>query len=110
LFKNPEVTPADQLDFKWADCDEEGLIKFMVTEKGFSEERVRNGIKRLQKQKGQSTQLRLDSFFKRVAPAADSVKPGAAKTADNAKRKGAASGSAAAKKAKSGGAGAPRPK
>lgn len=78
----------------------------MVTEKGFSEDRVRNGIKRLQKQKGQSTQLRLDSFFKRVAPAGDSLKPGAEQSA---KRKNGAAATGA-KKAKSGGGAGRRPK
>ena len=36
----------------------------MVEEKGFSEERIRNGIKKLSKARQGSTQGRLDGFFK----------------------------------------------
>jgi hypothetical protein len=64
LFKEPEVTPADQVELKWEKPDEEGLIKFMVEEKGFSEERIRNGAKKLLKGREGNTQGRLDSFFK----------------------------------------------
>ncbi|CAF0879238.1 unnamed protein product [Rotaria sp. Silwood1] len=36
LFKEPEVLPADATDLKWTDPDEEGLVTYMVNEKGFS--------------------------------------------------------------------------
>ena len=58
------MTPADQVELKWEKPDEAGLIKFMVEEKGFSEERIRNGTKKLLKGREGNTQGRLDSFFK----------------------------------------------
>jgi flap endonuclease-1 len=36
----------------------------MCTEKGFSEERMRNGVKKILKARNTGTQVRLDSFFK----------------------------------------------
>ena len=36
LFKEPEVTPASDVELKWEKPDEEELVNFMVTEKGFS--------------------------------------------------------------------------
>ncbi|KAG7140520.1 Flap endonuclease 1 like protein [Verticillium longisporum] len=43
LFLNPDVRPADHpdCDFKWEKPDIEGLVTFLVTEKGFSEDRTR---------------------------------------------------------------------
>lgn len=64
LFKEPEVTPGDDLDFKWEKPDEEGLVKYMCEEKGFAEDRIRNGAKKLIKARQGTTQGRLDSFFK----------------------------------------------
>ncbi|KAG7107373.1 Flap endonuclease 1 like protein [Verticillium longisporum] len=42
LFLNPDVRPADHADcdFKWEKPDIEGLVTFLVTEKGFSEDRT----------------------------------------------------------------------
>ncbi len=53
---------------KWTEPNEEGLVKFMCDQKGFSEDRIRNGIKKLMKGRQGSTQGRLDSFFKVLAP------------------------------------------
>jgi len=64
LFKTPEVTPADEVELKWEKPDEEALVAFMCGEKGFQEERIRNGCKKLVKARGGATQGRLDSFFK----------------------------------------------
>ncbi|KDN72092.1 putative XPG domain-containing protein [Colletotrichum sublineola] len=66
LFLNPDVRPADDplCDFKWEKPDMEGLIQFLVTEKGFSEDRVRAGGARLEKNLKSSQQVRLDGFFK----------------------------------------------
>jgi len=64
LFKNPEVTDPKELELKWGEPDEDGLVKFMVEEKAFNEERIRNGCKKLMKAKSTSTQGRLDTFFK----------------------------------------------
>lgn len=63
LFLNPEITKAEDLDFKWSEPDVEGLVKFMCGDKQFAEDRIRNGCKKLMKAKGASTQGRLDSFF-----------------------------------------------
>jgi len=49
LFKNPDVAPADDIDLKWTDPDEDGLIEYLVKEKQFNEERVRKGIEKLKK-------------------------------------------------------------
>lgn len=56
LFLKPEVTEPDQLDYKWEAPDVEGLVNFLVVEKGFSEERVRSGAARLSKGLKTSTQ------------------------------------------------------
>lgn len=39
-------------------------MKYMCEEKGFNEERIRNGSKKLAKARSGTTQGRLDSFFK----------------------------------------------
>lgn len=44
----------------------EGLVQFLVTEKGFSEDRVRNAAQRLQKNVKTAQQARLEGFFKAV--------------------------------------------
>lgn len=69
LFFNPDVRKADdpQCDFKWESPDVEGLVKFLVTDKGFSEDRVRNGAARLAKNLKTAQQSRLEGFFKPVA-------------------------------------------
>lgn len=64
LFLEPEVTPAIDLELKWQKPDEEKLIDFMCKKNGFSEERIRNGAKKILKAKQSSTQGRMDSFFK----------------------------------------------
>jgi flap endonuclease-1 len=45
----------------------EGLVQFLVTEKGFSEDRVRGAAARLQKSLKTAQQARLEGFFKPVA-------------------------------------------
>ena len=67
LFTAPDVTPASEIELKWEKPDEDGLVAYMCGEKGFSEDRIRNGCKKLDKARGGSTQGRLDSFFKVVA-------------------------------------------
>jgi len=94
LFKEPEVTPASEVDLKWEKPDEDALVKFMCEEKGFQEERIRNGAKKLLKARQTSTQGRLDSFFK-VLPSP---------TPANNKRKSEDGKGGSAKKAKGGAA------
>jgi|UniRef100_A0A7S3B7B3 flap endonuclease-1 len=64
LFKEPDVTAKDSMpSFTWTNPDEEGMIQYMVKEKTFSEDRVRNIISRLKKARGKGKQNRLESFF-----------------------------------------------
>lgn len=69
LFINPDVRPADhpECDFKWEAPNVDGLIDFLVKEKGFNEDRVRNGAARLTKNLKTAQQSRLEGFFKPVA-------------------------------------------
>jgi flap endonuclease-1 len=68
LFFNPDVRPADHpdCDFQWKQPDVDGLVKFLVEEKGFSEDRVRSAAQRLQKNLKTAQQARLEGFFKPV--------------------------------------------
>jgi len=69
LFKEPDVRPADdpECNFEWKAPDVDGLVKFLVEEKGFSEDRVKNGAARLAKSLKSAQQSRLEGFFKPVA-------------------------------------------
>ncbi|CAH1779380.1 unnamed protein product [Owenia fusiformis] len=64
LFKEPDVTAGADVELKWTAPKEEELIKYMCEEKGFNEDRIRNGIKKIKSSRTGSTQGRLDSFFK----------------------------------------------
>ncbi|KAJ3375954.1 Elongation of fatty acids protein 2 [Allomyces arbusculus] len=90
LFKEPEVTDPETIELKWNDPDEEGLVEFMCKKNGFNEERIRNGVKRLQKSKSSGVQGRLDGFFKVTPKAATDGdkkrKADSAKTAPGAKK------------------------
>lgn len=63
LFMNPEISKADEVEFKWEEPDLEGLIEFMVKEKGFNEDRIRSGAEKLKKALKSGVQGRLDGFF-----------------------------------------------
>ncbi|KAF9892591.1 Elongation of fatty acids protein 2 [Aspergillus nanangensis] len=69
LFLHPDVRDANdpECDFKWEAPDVDGLIDFLVKDKGFNEDRVRNGAARLQKNMKSAQQSRLEGFFKPVA-------------------------------------------
>lgn len=67
LFVSPEIASAEELDLKWTDPDEEGIVKYLCGDRQFSEERVRAGVKKILKSKQSGTQGRLDSFFKVVS-------------------------------------------
>jgi len=66
LFLEPDVRKADdpECDFKWESPDVPGLVKYLVEEKGFNEDRVRSGAARLSKNLKSSQQARLEGFFK----------------------------------------------
>ncbi|PQE19344.1 hypothetical protein CJF31_00009444 [Rutstroemia sp. NJR-2017a BVV2] len=68
LFFKPDVRPADHedCDFKWEAPDIEGLVEFLVVEKGFSEDRVRSAAAKLTKNLKSSQQARLEGFFKPI--------------------------------------------
>ncbi|KAH9999631.1 PIN domain-like protein [Russula compacta] len=63
IFEQPDVTPSDQIELEWAPPDVEGLVDFLVKEKGFNEERVRKGAEKLAKSLNAKQQGRLDGFF-----------------------------------------------
>jgi len=63
LFKNPLVTPYNEVSIKFNDPDEKGLIEFLVKEKGFDEKKINNALERVKKSRKQTTQQRLDNFF-----------------------------------------------
>jgi len=71
LFQKPEVTPSSELKLEWKKPDVEGLVEFLVKEKGFDEERVKKGAAKLTQAMSQKQQGRLDGFFKPVAPKTD---------------------------------------
>lgn len=64
LFKNPEVTPANEIVLKWTAADTEKLTEFLVKENNFDEGRLASGMKRLAEAKKKSNQVRIDQFFK----------------------------------------------
>ncbi len=76
LFLNPDVRSADdpECDFKWEAPDVEGLVQFLVHEKGFNEDRVRAAAQRLQKNVKTAQQSRLEGFFKAVPKTEDEKK------------------------------------
>ena len=60
----PDVLTAETIPaLKWGECDEEGLVSFLVGEKNFSEERVRSAIRKLNANKGKSSQGRPEYPF-----------------------------------------------
>jgi len=63
LFVQPDVIPAEEVKLVWKDPDEEGLIQYLVHEKGFQLDRVKSGMERMKKARGKSTQKRMESFF-----------------------------------------------
>ncbi|KAJ3734159.1 flap endonuclease 1 [Lentinula guzmanii] len=74
LFMKPNVTPADELELEWKNPDVDGLIQFLVTEKGFNEDRVRKGAEKLQKFLNTKQQGRLDGFFTVTAKPKEAAK------------------------------------
>jgi len=90
LFMEPDVTDPNEVELKWSDPDDEEVVKFMVEEKGFSEDRIRNGLKKLKSCKSKSSQGRLDDFFK-VLPSSGKrkveEKKSGSKKSTNKKRK-----------------------
>ncbi|CAE7217982.1 unnamed protein product [Rhizoctonia solani] len=108
LFLKPDVTPADQVELVWEAPDVDGLVQFLVVEKGFNEERVRKGAEKLTKMLNTKQQGRLDGFFKVTESAGSKSKATAGKGATSgkgagAKRKADDKKDTSGKKAKTGG-------
>ncbi|KAI9742107.1 MAG: Elongation of fatty acids protein 2 [Cirrosporium novae-zelandiae] len=92
LFLNPDVRDASDpaCDFKWEAPDVDGLVKYLVQEKGFNEDRVRSGAAKLTKNLKTAQQSRLEGFFKPVAKTEEekaSLKRKAEVKAQEAKKK-----------------------
>jgi flap endonuclease-1 len=66
LFLEAEVSETDDIQFTWDKPDETGLVEFLCKQKGFNEDRVKNGCAKLVKSKGKSAQGRMDSFFTKL--------------------------------------------
>ena len=83
LFQEPDVRSADHDDckFDWNEPDVEGLIQFLVVEKGFSEDRVKSAAEKLKKNLKTAQQSRLEGFFK-VVPKTEEEKKAAKRKAD----------------------------
>lgn len=81
LFFTPDVINQDEHSLKWSSPDMEGLIDFLVRQKGFSEERVRAGAAKLSKGSSQAPQGRLTDFFKPAKRSAPEKAPTSVKKA-----------------------------
>ncbi|XP_063908078.1 flap endonuclease 1 [Zophobas morio] len=92
LFYDPEVMEATNIELKWNDPDEEGMVKFLCGDKQFNEERVRNGVKKLLKSRGSSVQGRLDGFFTVLSTTPAKRKADDKKQTTNKKKKGSGGG------------------
>ena len=97
LFKNPLVTDPKDLELKWKLPNEEGLLKFLVTDRSFNEDRIKKAIVKLTKAKKTASQGRLDGFFK-VIPNPNGNSEKSDPKADALKRKKGSKGAAVSKK------------
>ncbi|CAO3633000.1 unnamed protein product [Mucor hiemalis] len=75
LFTTPEVTPGSEIELNWEAPDVEACIQFMVKEKGFSEDRIRNGCEKLNRELKKATQTRVQDFFKVLPSTSTPKKP-----------------------------------
>jgi len=103
LFETPVVTPSAEVELKWSDPDEAGILEFLVEQKGFSADRIAGGIAKLKKLRTGGQQMRMDAFFKPSTSAAPPASSGVKRAAEDAK---AAAKAAAKSGGKGGGKGA----
>lgn len=89
LFVRPDVTEAGEVELKWTDPDEEGLVAFMCGDRQFREERIRGGVQKILKTRTSTTQGRLDGFFKVLGttPKAAATPPGKRKADEKGAKK-----------------------
>ncbi|OLL22218.1 Flap endonuclease 1 [Neolecta irregularis DAH-3] len=76
LFMKPDIVDPETVELKWEPPRTEELVDFLVKEKGFNEDRVRNNAIKLGKEVNKKQQRRLENFF---APMEDSTDTAAAK-------------------------------
>ncbi|KAH9038247.1 PIN domain-like protein [Lactarius pseudohatsudake] len=88
VFAEPDVTPADQIQLEWVAPNVDGLVEFLVKEKGFNEERVRKGAEKLAKSLNAKQQGRLDGFFTATANTSAPKKKDASTKGKDVKGKG----------------------
>jgi len=83
LFHEADVADPESLrdDIKWTAPDEEGLVDYLVEQKGFNVDRVRNAIVRLKKARTKGGQRRMDAFFTSGKPKAAAAKGASSKPA-----------------------------
>ena len=93
LFVEPNVlkNTITEGELKIKDVDEDGLINFLVQDQGFSEDRVRAALKRIENFKKKSSQSRIDSFFKVIPKDSPKKKQPEPAKRSNEKGKGSAS-------------------
>ena len=48
---------------EWKEADRDGVVNFLVKEKGFNQDRVESALKKLKAARGKGSQGRIDSFF-----------------------------------------------
>ncbi|XP_040184361.1 flap endonuclease 1 [Rana temporaria] len=101
LFLEPDVVDINEIELKWQDPDDEALVAFMCGEKQFNEDRIRNGAKKLTKNRHGSTQGRLDDFFK-VTGSVSSTKRKEIDVKGSAKKKAKTTGGTPSRKLKKG--------
>jgi len=101
FFKKPDIQqPADMKALVWKEPDEKGVLEFMCTQKGFNTDRIKAGLKRIEKAKGLASQQRMESFFTMTpAKRKDPPKQDEKKKSGSA-MKGSIKGSKGAKKGK----------
>ncbi|KRX08903.1 5'-3' exonuclease, C-terminal domain [Pseudocohnilembus persalinus] len=63
LFFKPDVIDPNEIQLKWEKPNEVELKKFLVEEKGFSEQRVENGLKKIKGKEQKGFQSSLENFF-----------------------------------------------
>ncbi|KAH8272306.1 hypothetical protein KR018_007737, partial [Drosophila ironensis] len=78
------VANAADIELKWTEPGEDGLVKFLCGERLFSEERVRSDAKKLLKSKQSQTQVHLNRFCKTL-PSTPNATNAAKRKAEEAK-------------------------
>ena len=63
MFEKPDVTDPNEIELTWNKPDEEGLVQFLCKEMNFAEDRVRNGVKKINAARSSGTQSRIEGFF-----------------------------------------------